>query len=164
MATLHLSSALWAAYPNYQAFPDSGQVKNAIGGEVNAGWITNTCAIRLSRTLNYNAVPVPSNLAGLLTVSGGDRKKYALRVRETRAWLLQTLGRPAFDQTKKEGAAFDKSLLATMRGIIGFDIRFADATGHLDLWDGSTFSSEYNMSKDYWTAATRIWLWKAVKN
>src|SRR5215204_652490 len=81
-----------------------------------------TCAIRLSRTLNYNAVPVPSNLAGLLTVSGGDRKKYALRVRETRAWLLQTLGRPAFDQTKKEGAAFDKSLLATMRGIIGFDI------------------------------------------
>jgi hypothetical protein len=51
-----------------------------------------------------------------------------------------------------------------MRGIIGFDIRFSDATGHLDLWDGSTFSSEYNMSKDYWTAATLISLWKAVKN
>lgn len=162
MATLQLWSALWAEYPDYQSYPDSAEVKKAIGGAVDAAWITNTCAIRLSRTLNYNGIPVPRRFAGLATVRGGDGKRYAFRVREMRAWLLHALGKPAFDQTKKEGAAFDKSGLATMKGIIGFDIRFSDATGHLDLWDGLTFSSEYNTSKNYWTAATRIWLWKAI--
>jgi len=162
MATLHSWGPLWNEYPDYLNFPDSGEVKKMIGGEVDASWISNTCAIRLSRTLNYNALPVPGKLAGLLTVRGSDGKRYALRVRETRAWLLNALGKPPFDHKKKEGSAFDKSALAAMKGIIGFDISFADATGHFDLWDGSTFSSEYHTSKDYWTAATRIWLWKAV--
>jgi len=65
---------------------------------------------------------------------------------------------------KRKAEAFDKSGLASLRGIIGFDIHFADATGHFDLWDGSVFSDEYQASHDYWTLAKRIWLWKAVLN
>ena len=76
-------------------------------------------------------------------------------------WLRYVLGKPDFEIKKRENDPFDKSQLSGMRGLIGFDIHFKDATGHLDLWDGGKFSSEHDMSCDDWTAATRIWLWKA---
>ena len=48
------------------------------------------------------------------------------------------------------------------KGIIGFNIKFSDATGHLDLWDGNHFTSEKkNEGTDYWERATRIWIWTA---
>ena len=151
-------SSFWAEYPDYGTYPDSDAVKKEIGGAVDAAYIANTCAVRLSRGLNYSGAPLPAQFAGLLTVKGGDGKRYALRVAEMRKWLPQVLGKPDFDHTKKEGEAFAKSTLASMKGIIAFDIRFSDATGHLDAWDGNVFSSEYK-SADYWTRATRITLW-----
>jgi hypothetical protein len=151
-------SKFWAEYPDYGTYPDSAAVKKDIGGSVDADYITNTCAVRLSRGLNYSGVPLPANLAGLLTVKGGDGKHYALRVAEMRKWLPQVLGNPDIDRTKTKGEAFDKSTLAALKGIIAFDIHFSDATGHLDAWDGQAFSSEYKVS-DYWTPATRITLW-----
>jgi hypothetical protein len=151
-------NSLWDEYPDY-IFYTSEQAKAEIGGAVDASWITNTCAVRLSRTLNYNSIPVPSNFPGLTTVRGGDAKRYAIRVREMERWLLFKLGKPDFEIKKKENDAFDKSTIASYKGIIGFNIRFGDATGHLDLWDGRVFSSEHKMSRDYWTSATKIWLW-----
>jgi Type VI secretion system (T6SS), amidase effector protein 4 len=148
----------WAEYPDYVTYPDSAAVKKDIGGAVDAGYITNTCAIRLSRGLNYSGVPVPTQLAGLLTVKGGDGKRYALRVAEMRIWLPQVLGKPDLDHSKKQGEAFDKATLASRKGIIAFNIHFADATGHMDAWDGNVFSSEYKAA-DYWLRATRITLW-----
>jgi hypothetical protein len=112
----------------------------------------------MSRGLNYSGVTVPGN-AGMLTVKGGDEKNYALRVAEMRRWLPRALGQPGYDLRKKKGEAFDKTTLAAWKGIIAFDISFSDATGHLDAWDGTKFSSEYKV-QDYWTAATRITLWK----
>jgi Type VI secretion system (T6SS), amidase effector protein 4 len=161
MAQLLSYSALWDSYPDYGNYPTPEAVKKLIGGAVDDTWITNTCAIRMSRALNENNVPVPGNFAGLHTVRGGDGKRYAFRVRELHAWLDHALGSPNFDVKKKEGDAFDKSGLASLKGIIGFDIHFADATGHFDLWDGKQFSDEYQSSHSYWSAATRIWLWKA---
>ena len=161
MSVLHTWSALWSEYPDYVSYPDPAQVKQLVGGAVDADWIVNTCAIRLSRTLNYNGVPVPGNYPGLATVKGGDGKRYAIRVAEVRKWLAHAIGKPDFEVRKKAGDAFDKTPIATMKGVIAFDIHFSDATGHLDLWDGTAFSSEQNdTSEDYWTPATRISLWK----
>jgi hypothetical protein len=151
-------SKFWSEFPDYITYPDSAVVKKDIGGSVDAGWITNTCAVRLSRGLNYSGVLLPAKAPGLLTVKGGDGKYYALRVAEMRKWLTQTFGKPDFDLTKKAGVGFAKSTLASVKGIIAFDISFSDATGHLDSWDGSVFSSEYKVA-DYWTPATRITLW-----
>ena len=161
MSTLHTYAALWMAYPDYINYPDPEEVKKMIGGDVDDSWITNTCAVRLSRALNYNDLLVPGTFAGMHTVKGGDGKRYAFRVREIRKWLEHSLGKPDFDLKKKQGADFDKSAIASARGIIGFDIHFADATGHLDLWDGMQFSSEYHTSTDYWAAATRVSIWQA---
>jgi hypothetical protein len=152
-------SKFWLEYPDYGTYPDSAVVKKEIGGGVDAAYIKNTCAIRLSRGLNNSGAKVPGNFAGLVVVKGGDGLYYALRVAEMRKWLPTILGTPDFDHKKKRGVAFDKSTIAASKGIIAFDISFSDATGHLDAWDGSSFSSEYKVS-DYWTPATKITLWK----
>ena len=94
-------------------------------------------------------------------MSRGDGYRYALRVAEMRKWLRFRIGTPDFDEKKKAGAAFDKTPIATMKGIVAFDIQWADATGHLDLWDTIQFSAEYKATASYWTAATRISLWQA---
>lgn len=161
MSKLPSYNALWMAYPDYVTYPHPQEVKDLIGGEVNADWITNTCAIRLSRALNENGIPVPY-FPGMSTVKGGDKKRYAFRVREMRKWLEVALGKPDFDLHKKAGTVFDKSTVATMQGIMGFDIAFPDATGHLDLWDGATITSEAHMSRNYYDSATRISIWKTT--
>ncbi len=58
MASLPDFKKLWDAYPTGAA-PD---VKTQIGGRVDADWVANTCAIRLSRALNYAGAPVPLGL------------------------------------------------------------------------------------------------------
>ena len=161
MATLPSYDTLWNVYPDYINYPDPQQVKDLVGGNVNAVWITNTCAIRMSRALNYSGIPLPSSFHGLNTVKGGDGKRYAYRVREIQPWLEATLGKPAFITKKKDGAVFDKSTIASLKGLIAFDIAFADATGHLDLWDGSNISSERHMSRNYYDSATRITIWRS---
>lgn len=159
MANLAAWGPLWNEYPDYINYT-SQQVKEMIGGDVNIPMITNTCAVRLSRTLNYNHHPLPAGFPDLNYQKGADGLRYCYRVREIRKWLMFKIGKPEFDITKKADADFDKTALAGMKGIIGFDIHFPDATGHLDLWDGLIFSSEHKMSRDYWKAATRIWLWQ----
>ncbi|SRR6266540_1650709 len=101
MAVLHAYSALWDEYPDYINFPLPEDVKTYIGGHVNDAWIENTCAIRMSRALNYNGIPVPVNFAGLHTVKGGDGKRYAFRVRELHRWLDHVLGAADFDLKKQ---------------------------------------------------------------
>ena len=151
-------SKFLAEYPNYVSFPDSAAVKKSIGGEVDAAWIVNTCAVRMSRGLNGSGVVVPGKFAGMVTLKGGDGKRYAIRVAEVRKWLPSALGKPDFDLTKKAGVAFDQGTLAAFKGIVAFDIHFKDATGHLDAWDGKFFSHEY-ASVDYWNRASRVTLW-----
>ncbi|MEI7870432.1 MAG: type VI secretion system amidase effector protein Tae4 [Candidatus Methylumidiphilus sp.] len=161
MATLPSYETLWVVYPDYVNYPNPEDVKILIGGKVNAAWITNTCAIRMSRALNYSGIVLPKSAVGMNTISGSDKKRYAYRVRELRKWLNVTLDTPVFDITKKAGTVFDKSTIAVFKGIIAFDIAFSDATGHLDLWDGSNITSESHMSKNYYDSATRITVWKS---
>jgi hypothetical protein len=158
--------SFFQAYPDYESV-DSAAVKKRIGGAVDADWVTNTCAVRMSRGLNYSNLPVPATFSGLHTVKGGDGKHYAFRVRELRLWMptATALGIPEVDIKKKQGDDFDKTKLKDMKGIIAFDIHFSDATGHFDRWDGTQFSHESGRSTDfgdagrYWALATRITVW-----
>ncbi len=159
MAQLPAWTPLWEEYPDYINFT-SLQVKEMIGGNVNIPMITNTCAVRLSRTLNYNNLELPAGFPDLNYEKGADGKRYCYRVREIRTWMIHKIGKPQFEIKKKVDEDFDKTTLSAKKGIIGFDINFKDATGHLDMWDGSIFSSEHLMSRDYWKSATKIWLWE----
>ncbi len=161
MTSLPSYEKLWDVYPDYINYPDPQVVKEMIGGNVNATWITNTCAIRMSRAFNYTGTHIPEGYPGLKTVKGGDDMRYAFRVREMRRWLDATLDKPEFDIKKTAGTVFNKSTVAHIKGLIAFDISFSDATGHLDLWDGSIISSEAHMSRNYYDSATRITIWRA---
>jgi hypothetical protein len=127
---------LIANYPNGK----SEEVKRMIGGGVDAAWITNTSAIRMSRAFNYSGAPIPagpaSSVDGMHTVNGGDRRHYAYRVDEFRHWLIATYGRPALSFM---AGPYGQPLasLAGRKGVIVFvDCGWSDVSSHVDLWDG----------------------------
>lgn len=139
----------------------SDEVKKKIGGGVDAGWITNTCAIRLSRSFNYAGAPVPDSYGNsrgqpALAIRGGDKKLYALRVAEFRKWLTAKYGQPTISlKSGPYGTA--PSQLQGKKGIICFvDCGWSDASGHLDLWDGSKV-----IGSAYFNVAKQIFLWEA---
>ena len=80
-------------------------VKKSIGGAVDADWVTNTCAVRMSRGLNYSKLPVPAAFSGMHTVKGADGKHYAFRVRELRLWLPKATALGAGLRDHEEGRA-----------------------------------------------------------
>ncbi len=112
---------------------DPDTVKRNIGGKIHADWITNTCAIRMSRAFNYSGVELPPKFAGLSVISGADKKWYSFRQQELRKWIGLNFGEPAIAAEKPAQGQIVRSHFASRKGIIGFDIQFADATGHVDL-------------------------------
>jgi len=149
-------------YANYPKQDDAAEVKKLIGGHVDADWIGNTCAIRLSRAMNYSGYPIPPHLPGLATVSGADNRWYAYRMQELKRFLPHFFGQPTSSATKGRDGAVDRTAFSGKRGIIAFDIHFADADGHLDLWDGKTFIHERIAGRDYFAAAIKVVLWESV--
>jgi hypothetical protein len=151
--TLPSFEAMWSSFPH----GNENDVKEAIGGRVNAAWITNTCTIRLSRALNqagFLLPPGPPNeQAGLHTVTGKDGNNYAYRVAEMRDYLVKTVGAPLITQT---GSAINPAAFAGQKGIIAFTVPFSDATGHFDLWNGSKPAHA-----EYFSRATKVEFWPA---
>lgn len=141
---------------------DHRELKNTIGGKVDADWITNTCAIRLSAAFNgcgaAHEIPGPSNVYGLHVVSGASGRWYAYRVTEVVNYLRLRYGEPTVvDARSPEGMG---ARLAGKSGVIQFDVSgWSDATGHLDLWDGDSCSLKcyFLAGPTPVTRAVRLW-------
>jgi hypothetical protein len=148
---------LLSNYP--RGSPDSvNSVKTLIGGGIDAGDVTNTCAIRLSRSLNYGGLLIPKDRPGLYVRSGNDKKWYAFRMRELGRFLKVKIGAPGIEL---KSPPFKRKRFGEMKGIIKFDIVFSDgATGHIDLWDGTTFMHEADAGQDYFAIAKEIAFWR----
>jgi hypothetical protein len=133
-------------------------VKRQIGGKVDGDWITNTCAIRVSRVLNYNGFLVPKSASPPLDViSGSDKLWYSYRQKQLQAWFAVRFGAPSLVLAKP----VQRRKLQNLLGFIGFDIRtWADATGHFDLWDGSSFGTEAEATHDYFALAEGVNFWR----
>jgi type VI secretion system (T6SS) effector Tae4 (amidase) len=117
---------------------DPDTVKSNIGGAVDAAWITNTCAIRMSRAFNYSGVPLPPKFTGLNVVSGSDKMWYAYRQQELRRWIRLNFGGPAISKNRPAKGHIDRSDFASAEGVIAFDIHFGDATGHIGAQSSRT--------------------------
>jgi hypothetical protein len=144
---------------NYPDDPSADAVKQSIGGHVNADWITNTCAIRLSRSFNYAGVKLKHHDSPFMhTVSGADHNWYAYRMLELRAWIGAKFAAPVLDIRGNT----DRSKFSAVQGVIAFEIHFPDANGHLDLWDGGTYIHESVDSRDYFKMSKRTIVWAAV--
>ncbi|MCX4246496.1 type VI secretion system amidase effector protein Tae4 [Paraliomyxa miuraensis] len=138
-------SLMWAHFPAGSA----AAVKAKIGGNVNMGWVTNTCVIRVSYCFNKAGDPIPGTYPGLTTARGGDGMRYAFRVSEFKPFLEHKYKAPDVSGTNR-GAVDGR------RGIIMFDVQgWSDATGHFDLWDGS-----FCAGSEYFDKASHVYLWE----
>lgn len=140
-------SAMWGAYPTGTA----DEVFELIGGKVLANGFANSCAIRISRSLNYSGHQVeyiPPNL----TVSGDDSKWYIYRVKVLIEYLTKKFG-PS--DIKVKNKPFQKEFKGK-KGIIIFDVdAWSDASGHATLWNGVTCSD-----KCYFPLSKEVMLWE----
>ncbi|NBC32590.1 MAG: hypothetical protein GVY13_07935 [Alphaproteobacteria bacterium] len=151
--TLPIINELWQSYPQGSV----EKVKTDIGGRVDYDWVDNTCAIRVSRALNYSGqpVPAPNNRYGLNVISGADGKWYAFRVREFKKYLSMRYGAPSISKTSSIGRTQLRAAFEGRCGIIAFDVRWANSTGHLTLWDSKSCADTC-----YFNIADAVHLWE----
>lgn len=156
---IHDFGLLARHYPDYWNYPLPDAVRNLIGGETKDRDITNTCTIRMSHAMNGAGVAVPRVWESITNRKGANGKYYIIRVSNFRTWMQSRFGKPDVDVRKKPDAVFDRAQINGMQGVIAFEIGFADATGHFDLWYRDKFSHQLTAGKDYFALASRISLW-----
>jgi hypothetical protein len=121
-----------------------------IGGKVQANNFSNSCAIRVSRSLNYGGQNIP-HIPPNLTVSGDDGKWYLYRVKDLIKYLNDQWGSP---DTIVKNKPFEGEFKGK-KGVIVFEVDvWSDASGHATLWDGTTCSD-----KCYFPVSTKVMLW-----
>lgn len=135
---------LWTAFPDHVRYPTLSDLYTALGGtaarNINApgfGPRGNTCASRLSVAFNNGGSPIgaaSARAAGADTIGTANGARIIYRVSEFRRYLLRVLGEPIVDSASPYDSAFRGK-----RGIIAFSVNWADATGHIALWDGTSY-------------------------
>ena len=141
---------MWQAFPDHTAYPTLRDLHTYVGGTLvknidgdGFGPNGNTCAVRMSRALNYGNMPVSRALVRSLkieTMTGADKLLYMFRVRDLKKYLKSALGVTPSKVVKDFGTAF-----AGKRGIVAFDVTgWSDASGHVALWDGSAFREQHD--------------------
>lgn len=152
MARLTNFQQMWAEYPQ----GTSDEVKKRIGGAVDAAWVTNTCVVRVCRSLNYTGFTVPVRALGFSTLKGRDGKRYGIRVAEFKVYLRGQYGAPQVTHTYAEEGGDVPDAMKGRQGIICFDVSgWSDATGHFDLWNG-----ERAIHHEYFERARKVHLWE----
>ncbi|HMJ09177.1 MAG TPA: T6SS effector amidase Tae4 family protein [Pyrinomonadaceae bacterium] len=159
--------ALTATYPGKGLTAE--QVKTQIGGDVNEKDITNTCVVRVSRSLNAAGHgltatrsllrPTMQGVSKFHTRLGRDKRWYGLRVTEFWDYMLQTYGKPDVYAKAGSKTPLTRSAFEGPQGIIGFLVPFHDANGHFTLWNGDDLL--YGGETAYFTLATEAALWRA---
>lgn len=142
-------------------------MKQQIGGLVDRGWIKNTCAIRMSRSLNAGGHDIPRSFPGLNTIRGGDGKRYAYRVAELRKYFVHRYGDPDIKHANPGNGGPVPPSFQGVKGVLMLDVRtWSDATGHWTIWDGSKCRDTHvpKTNECYFGLAREVWLWKAPLN
>jgi len=150
--TLPAFDILARSYP-VDENPDAVRLK--IGGEVAtlpSG--SNTCALRLSRALNYagrpHEIPAHGGALKLYTLKGSDRLSYLLRVSDMSKYLRHRYGMPTVSVSYSPKETESATPFLGKRGIICWHVTgWDDATGHYTLWNGQT--GLYEGGEDYFS-------------
>jgi hypothetical protein len=162
---------MWDAYPDASDVHDVGTL---IGGHVlinlelpeDKGQWKNTCAVRTSRALNYAGDPIPGpsrfklKKGGTMdVVSGSDKLWYAHRVTDLEEYLRRTYGSPS-DSVEPGKGGVDMTRFGGRKGIVVYEVGWDNATGHIDLWDGTKVRHE-DFSKE--PKLTKVLFWEAYR-
>lgn len=99
--------------------------------------LDNTCALRMSRALNYSNNPIPEiNDKGYKTFKGGDNKNYFITVANIRRYLLEFITKEPekVDRQSENEVIFIES-----------ECGWTDATGHVDIMVDRNYGSDYHL-------------------
>jgi hypothetical protein len=95
----------------------------------------NSCAIRMSKALNYSGIKLPKAPSRGGNINGKDGFNYWIRVKDLQPELIRQL--KSIKPLDKKAAPGIVSEFENKKGIIVFDVAgWANATGHFTLWDG----------------------------
>jgi hypothetical protein len=138
-----------AAFPKHDdpLLDDPSEMYTSIGGQVLSQYNTaptlhqNTCALRVSKALNYSGVTIP---AGTDRYQGSDGKYYFLSAKALLIWMKKTFGTPTGGNhlTGAQGGVNGEnfpSLLAGKKGIYMMTPNYPGlfASGHADMIENS---------------------------
>ncbi len=116
---------------------DVPELGKFIGGKVEVnienGIFKNGCAIRMSYAFNYSGYPISSSDGAVS--SGADGKWYLYRVSDMINFVKKTVGGTPLKGTKASDFAGKKGV------IIFTGCNWSDATGHVDLFNGTRVES-----------------------
>lgn len=97
----------------------------------------NSCAIRMSRALNYSGIKLPKAPSNGGNIVGKDKLNYWIRVKDLTKYLVEML-EDRFPLIKEDGGIDAVNSFKGKKGIIVFDVSgWSNATGHFTLWDGA---------------------------
>jgi len=129
----------------------------------------NSCAIRMSRGLNYSGIKLPKAPSNGGNIVGKDKLNYWIRVKDLKEYLIRML-KDKFPLIEEVGKPDAVNKFKDKKGIIVFDVSgWSNATGHFTLWDGSNLfyvgpdlshndptSDHYYFSMNYEQGSTTI--------
>ena len=142
------------------------QVKKQLGGSVDAAWITNTCAIRMSQSLNCAGRAVPFLKGETVRGKAPTNFNYIFRVKQLAPQMKRWYGNGLTVKAKAGTRGVPVSAFNGKKGIISFDLtgKWDDATGHFDLWDGTQMveanHANAKTTKEYFGSALSVTLWQ----
>lgn len=143
---------------NYPTHGTLDEIKAEIGGAVDQEHYKNSCIMRISKALNYSGNHIPPDSSLFRTKRGKDGLNYGLRVGEFWNYMHRTYGKPTIHSPRGKKANWED--FSGVSGIIGFRVKFKDATGHFSLYSG--YRVVYGGDKyDYFGIAYEAALWAA---
>ena len=136
----------------------SDDFRTRIGGAVDNSQLSNTCTLRMSEAFNGAGQAIPEEPPRPL--HRARRRKEELRsarrrVQAVHAQHLRRAGHRADPARRLEDGVL-RTDFSHLRGVMCFEVHFADATGHFTLWDGTQ-----PVHGDYFARAYRVSLWIA---
>ncbi|WP_188112313.1 T6SS effector amidase Tae4 family protein [Aquimarina sp. RZ0] len=163
-ASLPSFSDLESNYPKYGRLPDgtpwgvsNEQFGNTVGGRVeqniDGGIFNNTCACRVSHSLNLSGANIPY-IQGQTSSNAGKTAWYIFRVTQLEKHLTATYGPPNVISS-------DISNFSGYKGVIIFDTGglWSDASGHGTLWNGSDrLGGNYPASYYLGNGVGKLWI------
>ena len=135
---------LWDAFPDHPTYPTMKDLYIWLGGTAassvgSPGFPAdgNTCASRLSVAFNNGGAPISKatvTAAHAHTLKAGDGSLIIYRVAEFRRYLQHAFGKSSVDTSSPYDSDFQGK-----RGIVAFSVNWANATGHIALFDGAAY-------------------------
>ncbi|MEM9887466.1 MAG: T6SS effector amidase Tae4 family protein [Bacteroidota bacterium] len=149
---------LWSNYfrygngvniPSNQKIPNDMSYRY-LGGKVLQNSFSNSCALRTSYSLNAAGYCIP--YVREQTISGDAGNWYFFRVADLGRCITKVYGEPDVQST-------NISDFIGKKGIIQFEIRWIDATGHFTLWNKNQVAGGNYSPSEYFQKATNVKLW-----